>query len=178
MTRLVHYSDALVLTVRDTPQRPELEAYGKPRGLWVSADDHADNWRDWCLSEGFGLSRLTHVHDVELVPGALGGSVLHLDGAGGLDRFTREFARSNPRYSALGLADRGHFIDWPAVAARWDGIVIAPYVWERRLHEGTGFYYTWDCASGCLWRARAVASITLREVVPAAVPQPEPEEAD
>ena len=176
MTRLVHYSDAPVLAVHDTPQRPELEAYGKPHGLWVSADDHADNWRDWCLSQEFGLSRLTHVHDVELAPGAPGGSVLHLDGAADLDRFTREFARSDPRYSALGLMERGYFVDWPAVAARWDGIVIAPYVWERRLHKSTGWYYTVDCASGCIWRARAVASITLREVVPA--PQPEAEEAD
>ena len=166
MIRLVHYSDAPVLSVHDTEQSPELRPCGKPWGLWVSADDHEDNWRDWCLSERFGLERLTHVHDVELVPGALGRSVLRLDGAADLDRFTREFARTDPGYSALGILDRGCCMDWHAVAERWDGILIAPYVWERRIHDRTGWYYTMDCASGCIWRARAVASITLREVVP------------
>ncbi len=175
MTRLVHYAPAPVLAVHDTPQLPDLEPYGKPCGLWVSADDHADNWRDWCLSERFGLERLTHVHDVELVPGALGGRVLHLDGAADLDRFTGEFARSDPQYSAIGRAERGYIIDWPVVAARWDGIVIAPYIWERRLSNHAGWYYGWDCASGCIWNARAVASIRLREVVP--VPQPVADDA-
>ena len=54
------------------------------------------------------------------------------------------------------------FIDWPKVAERYDGIIIAPYQWSRRL-DGPMWYYGWDCASGCVWRARAVLELKSME---------------
>ena len=49
-------------------------------------------------------------------------------------------------------------IDWTAVGKNHDAIVIAPYIWERRL-DGPMWYYGWDCASGCVWNATAVAEL-------------------
>jgi hypothetical protein len=52
-------------------------------------------------------------------------------------------------------------IEWRKVAERFDGIIIAPYIWQRRLDLESSWYYSWDCASGCIWNASAV-----REIVP------------
>ena len=69
---LVHYSSGPV-----GPLRLMLQArgghnhfIGKPHGLWLSVEGNGDGWRDWCLSEGFGIEWLTHVHDVSLAEGA------------------------------------------------------------------------------------------------------------
>ena len=158
MTRLVHYSSKLVRAVDEVAQStcPDM----KPQGLWVSADDHDQNWRDWCIAAEFGLDRLTHVHDVTLAPDA---NVLHLRGAHDILAFNSEYCD----------ASKGSFsyfsICWQAVAERYDGIIIAPYVWSMRLDRRAAFYYGWDCASGCIWHPRAVASIVLRELVPVPV---------
>ena len=40
-------------------------------------------------------------------------------------------------------------IDWEAALADWDGELIAPYMWSRRLEYM--WYYGWDCASGGTW---------------------------
>jgi hypothetical protein len=57
------------------------------------------------------------------------------------------------------------YIDWLRVAQKSAGIIIAPYIWERRLH--LPWYYGWDCASGCVWDAAAVLSVKrLKSVRP------------
>lgn len=48
-------------------------------------------------------------------------------------------------------------INWPAVAIEYQGVIVAPYSWERR----NSWYYPWDCASGCIWDAAAIESITV-----------------
>ena len=70
----------------------------------------------------------------------------------GLDRFTAEYG-DNERYCRM--------IQWDRVAERYQGIVITPYIWSRRLEPETHWYYPWDCASGCIWDGEAVESITV-----------------
>jgi len=152
--RLLHYAKAPVTSVYSTEQREVDSVYGKPRGLWVSADDFEDNWRHWCEAEDFRLECLTHVHEVDLAADA---EILRMASAYELDAFTREFQQGEGRQLR---------INWPTVATRWQGVIIAPYIWERRLHGGYSWYYGWDCASGCIWDARAVASIRLVTVEP------------
>lgn len=50
-------------------------------------------------------------------------------------------------------------IDWPRVAAEYDGIEIAPYIHEAR--SGLFWYYTWDVASGCIWSPNVIKSSKL-----------------
>jgi len=158
--KLVHYSSAPVTELRAGDiDHPRVQF--KPNGLWVSDDDTEWGWRAWCISERFGLDRLTHVHDVALAPG---GNVLVISDSGALVAFHNEFRlRDEPDYKVL--------CDWPAVMRRYDGVIITPYIWQRRLDLDMVWYYGWDCASGCIWQPRAIASVVLREIVP--VPEPE-----
>jgi hypothetical protein len=55
-------------------------------------------------------------------------------------------------------------IDWYRVAEQYDGIIITPYIYERRLTEYTTWYYSWDCASGCIWNGKAIANITSKKL--------------
>jgi hypothetical protein len=41
-------------------------------------------------------------------------------------------------------------------AEGWDGLEIAPYLHRMRL-SSFSWYYTWDCASGCIWNASRVS---------------------
>jgi hypothetical protein len=51
-------------------------------------------------------------------------------------------------------------IDWARVAEEYQGIIIAPYCWQRRLDgPAHSWYYGWDCASGCIWDAEAIAEL-------------------
>lgn len=143
---LIHYSDTPLLSVRDaTEANARRDPYFKPAGLWVSVQG-PDDRASWCESESFAdISAKVHTRIV-LTQEA---NILHLQSCEDIDNFTRNYLVA-PRYAA----DRS--IDWPRVAKDFDGIVIAPYQWQRRMTHHTFWYYSWDCASGCIWKARAV----------------------
>ncbi len=67
---------------------------------------------------------------------------------------TERYGIDVPRYSWASKA-----VDWTRIASEYQGIIIAPYVWECRLNDSCNWYYGWDCASGCIWDAAAVALI-------------------
>lgn len=157
---LRHYSAAPIKEpIRSTPQLDVEYYWPKPSGFWVSVDNHPDQldepmgWADWCRAEGYGLRALECQHDVALAPNA---RILLLTGARDIDAFTRTYGKT------LSLHSRGNYIDWRKVAKKYQGIVIAPYIWSRRLHDSTGWYYGWDCSSGCIWDAAAIASVAPR----------------
>jgi hypothetical protein len=58
------------------------------------------------------------------------------------------------------------WIAWDRLRERYQGLIVTPYIWERRLTMGNGpdamWYYFWDCASGCIWDPAAIASVTPR----------------
>lgn len=153
--KLVHYSKRHVETVRSHKQHPEPDQ--KPQGFWLSCDGFKMNWREWCEGEQFALDCFTHVHDVRLERSA---NILRLRSAEDIDAFTERF-QQEPSW-AVGRTYTYHQINWRAVAKCYQGIIIAPYIWERRLHEVARWYYCWDCASGCVWDAAAIKSIDLR----------------
>jgi hypothetical protein len=141
--RLLHYSTDAIAEVRSVPQNDERF---KPKGLWVSVEGEQD-WKSWCESENFAdLSRQME-YRVILSDEA---NILYLRDAYDIDRFTGKYRLGTYR------------VDWAAVAAKYDGIVIAPYCWDRRLDYSSDWYYPWDCASGCIWNARAVAALELQ----------------
>lgn len=145
--RLLHYSAAPLLSVDDRDH--ELYPDHKPQGLWFSV---GEAWKDWCEAERFGLDRLLHVSPIVLGRGA---KILRLRNPAALDKFTAAYR--TPLLPGTDL--RSFVIDWPKVSESYDGIVIAPYQWRRRLSIEAFWYYGWDCASGCIWRRRAVALI-------------------
>lgn len=137
----------------DRKQRDELSEYEKPRGCWIT-DETESCWRAWCIAEGFALETLTHKHEVVLDES----EVLILRSGHELDFFT-------DRFGARGGYGGGRLcIDWREVAKAHSGIIISPYQWSRRLDAPYSWYYTWDCASGCIWKASAIKSIRLIEI--------------
>ena len=147
---LRHYSDT---TVRLDRQRDythgHVAGYRKPRGFWVSVQGEQD-WFSWCRDEEFRLHRLTVEHVVDL---SVGAKILYLESVDELDSFTLEYGVVEHKTWGDDIQ-----IDWVRVAGEYDGIIIAPYQWDRRLEHD--WYYPWDCASGCIWNLDAIAAVT------------------
>lgn len=141
--KLLHYS-AEPFTFDPTRTYPPRDHF-KPTGLWLSVEGD-DDWRAWCEGENFSLPSLKYVSEVTLKPGH---NVLVVDTLEALDAFNARFGVADP------LAVRG--IRWDEVRALYDGLIIAPYRWERRLD--LMWYYGWDCASGVIWNASAIESV-------------------
>ncbi len=151
---LSHFSHRRVKAVASREQ--EKDGF-KPHGFWVSVDGE-DDWEKWCVAESFHLPSLAIRHRVTLAPHA---NILLIDSVAGIDQLTRQYSNDVTRWR--------RYIDWQPIGKLYDGIIIAPYQWERRLDGDAGWYYSWDCASGCIWHPRAIASIEvvtdlLREV--------------
>lgn len=156
--RLVHYSAKPIVSVHSVSHRKGAGRRGdgdvsdKPAGFWVSDDDAEMNWREWCLGENFHLEALRYKQEVILSPHA---KMLYLNSAADLDSFTREYGASP--YSGW----ERRYINWRPIVRDYQGIVITPYIWERRLSNDVPWYYGWDCASGVIWDARAVESLLI-----------------
>lgn len=151
--RWVHYTgtaDAIIPF--SVLQADAMDRFFKPKGLWITPENTNHSWYDWCVAEEFGLRNLSYIHDVKLSTKA---NLLILNGASELDMFTKQYARDNAmtRLSA---------IDWQRVATDYQGVLIPRYIWERRLDGDCGWYYGWDCGSGCIWDSDAIESVILR----------------
>ena len=140
--KLLHYSEE---PFRFDPEKRYDEDHWKPRGLWLSVQGD-DDWRAWCEGENWGLERMKHAVEVTLKPDA---NILVIDTLKKLDAF-------NTLYGGDDLSCRS--IAWHKVKALHDGVIIAPYQWERR-HDFM-WYYGWDCASGVIWNLRAIAGVS------------------
>jgi hypothetical protein len=118
----------------------------KPQGFWYSVDE---DWERWCRSEQPDWLEGHHTHYVFLGKERL----VYIKDVLELDAFHKRY-KANP-FIHIGLSTE--YIDWRLVAAEYDGIEIAPYLWERRLMGPPhSWYYSWDCASGCVWRPRGI----------------------
>jgi hypothetical protein len=141
----------------DRKQSGLISAHEKPNGCWIT-DDSEQCWRAWCESEDWGINTLAYKHEVILDER----NICILRTAPDLDAFTREFKAIKiwgPPGSPRRYADV--CIDWANVANKFDGLIITPYQWQRRLHDDYSWYYGWDCASGCIWKASAIKDIRL-----------------
>ncbi|QGY05547.1 hypothetical protein MMSR116_29370 [Methylobacterium mesophilicum SR1.6/6] len=142
---LTHYGADPVRRVYSVAQRPE--PHFKPYGLWVSADAGSFSWPDYVEAEaGDHLYRLRVVHDVQPAAGA---RILLIATVDDFDAFAGQYGRTE-RFVP---SDYLMYIDWKAVAEA--------YRYDRRFDGGL-WYYGWDCASGCIWDADAIAAITVR----------------
>ena len=119
----------------------------KPSGLWVSV---GASWKQWCQDESFGLNSLKCKAEIKLDTT----KILILSSAAEIDTFTKKYNNDPSSF----------YIDWQAVADKYSGIIIAPYIYSRRLASHTSWYYPWDCASGCIWDATSIKSI--KQILP------------
>lgn len=158
--KLLHYSSKPIKRVRTVVQVESLGGgrMDKPKGLWVSVEGE-DDWRSWCESESYSDPSRQICYQVELSDSA---NVLHLRSEPAILAFTNEHGCDPYMGAMAGTTEMfGHGIRWDKVAEEYDGIIIAPYCWALRLDERTNWYYSWDCASGCIWNAGAVALLSV-----------------
>lgn len=135
--------------------REQVGSY-KPSGLWVSV---GESWKEWCDAEEFAGNCFGSVQEVHLREDA---RILHLSTAEELDAFTDKYGYIPEWHGSSVYLDKRHacYIDWTSVAEEYQGIIITPYIWSRRLD--LMWYYGWDCASGCIWDPKAIAGITQK----------------
>lgn len=152
---LSHYTDERPWKLgRRRPLPDEWDRLHKPHGLWLSVDGE-DDWPAWCEAEGFALERLKQRHVFELAEPErirLIGTVAELDA------FHEQYAEGrNPEWEARWGRE---YVNWKRVMEDHGGIIITPYLWDRRLSgPGSRWYYSWDCASGCVWEMSALRHI-------------------
>jgi len=149
MSRFLHYGAGHLTEVWSTPAKDQGTSL-KPKGLWISIEGD-DDWKEWCTDNDFGC--LDCITEIKLQSDA---NILWLKSAEELDDFHEKFSVESFPNSIIDIK----LIDWIAVAEAFQGIIIAPYIWSRRL-EGPSFlwYHGWDCASGCIWNKDAIAEI-------------------
>lgn len=174
--RLVHYSADIVTKVKGrrqtNPLLPKNRAGalpGKPQGFWISDETRgAYGWRAWCRDNRFRSYGMRYEHEVKLTPTA---RILYLRSAKDIDEFAEKYGFSlldaiakqegRPLFSErYGRSPSVDGIKWSLLTKKYQGIIITPYIWEQRLGRHM-WYYTWDCASGCIWNPRAIESITM-----------------
>jgi len=146
--KLIHYSAEPLTEVHSVEQIPTFSGFMKPRGLWLSVEsENKDGWLEWCEGEQFNLDSFAHATQLFLRDDA---NILHIPSAIELFAFHKSFAAD------LCQDFRMQGIDWEMVASKYQGIIIAPYIWSMRLNDKLMWYYGWDCASGCIWDASAI----------------------
>ena len=149
--RLIHYSKEPLTDVRTVEQTEERNV-GKPHGLWVSCEGEND-WPSWCKAESFGAP-FDHATEIKLWRTA---PVLHISNATQLRIFNRAFNKPHRSHSL-------DAIDWGRAAKDYHGVIISPYLWDCRLADDVFWYYGWDCASGCIWNAKAIKELAPLEI--------------
>jgi hypothetical protein len=159
---LIHYADHPVQFDRSWvyEQPPQ---FHKPNGLWVSVVGE-DDWAAWISREREDQSALRHAYRVEVIDA----NILWITTAQGIDKLHEDYCYEDDfnrhlagqRWSTVDdeFLRRQWPIDWSKLIATYDGLIIAPYQWERRL-GGPFWYYSWDCASGCIWNTNAVVAL-------------------
>lgn len=125
----------------------------KPKGFWFSNDTCEHNWEKFCRAEHFWLESLKFKKTFKFTDSA---NVLIITNLQEFDSFCNSYVVRDDAH--LGFLST-YNIDWEAVAEKYDGIYIPDYYWERRLDESSGWYYGWDCASGCIWNLSAIEEI-------------------
>lgn len=147
--KLIHFSDAPLSRVLSVEQSNE--PHFKPNGLWVSVEGNGDGWKDWCEGEQWNLERFAYANRVQLKNGA---NILRISSADGIHDLTGRYSSTAARSFTYLM------LDWRRVSDEYQGIIIAPYIWECRLSERSRWYYAWDCASGCIWDSDAIEAVT------------------
>lgn len=138
-----HYSAEALTSVHSVEQ--SVTDHFKPKGLWVSDCNAGDGWRSWCEAEDFNLGRLAlrSIVSVEME------NVLLLPSVTAIRDFHDQWA-DGPEYL--------RYPRWDRLSGKYAGVIISPYQWSIRL-DHPSWYYSWDCASGCIWDASAITEI-------------------
>lgn len=119
---------------------------GKPCGFWYAV---GDGWREYC-NENIPLRLGKYRYEIDLSRA----NMLFLRTPQALLEMEKLYRNENSPLRELVAMDM-FIIDWNKVAAKYDGVEIAPYQDAIRLKYM--WYYGWDCASGCIWNLERIS---------------------
>jgi len=124
----------------------EQEIRMKPKGLWYGI---GDSWLRWIKDEMPDWEH-DNVYQLDINESKIKiirnfNELVAFDKIYGVENESRMFF------------DNGRMIDWAKVAKDFDGIEIAPYIYEARFEYN--WYYGWDVASGCIWSSDVIKDI-------------------
>lgn len=139
---LAHYSAAPIGQILYSAQH--FRPMRKPRGLWLSVDSFKDGWADYLSSAHRFPDLLAYRATVVPAPNS---RLLWLKNPQEIADFNTGFGERD------GI---GSLVRWDRVAEHFQGIIIAPHCWTSRIAVETEWYYSWDCASGCVWDCNAI----------------------
>ena len=129
----------------------------KPTGLWLSvvSEDGGDSWSDYCKTTDTPLK----CWRTELLLND--DTIRWVRTPAEIDELTIEYGYCRVPEAEMFKDMIDHtrsVIYWERLAVKYSGIVIAPHCPERRRQQDL-WYYTWDCASGCVWSRNAVREL-------------------
>jgi len=150
---LRHYGSIPLVIDREREYRDQ-RIHHKPQGLWLSVLGE-DDWPSWCEQENFAQDSFEYESAVTIRDGA---NILMIENGLQLMDFHREF-------KADLIPGSLEYIDWGRVVQKYDGIIIAPYQWHLRLNDEIFWYYSWDCASGCVWNLGVVEVSETKKLI-------------
>jgi hypothetical protein len=148
----LHFSSSALVQIKDRRQSPLRMADaggGKPNGLWFTVGAAAAAKWSTIADEATLQYRTTLDLDIS--------RFLVLTNADQILAF------ANQHDAGLSPHKRGR-IHWHSVASAFDGIIVAPFCDDDRVLQRTSWYHEWDCASGCVWKTRAVSSFSCERV--------------
>ena len=128
----------------------------KPVGLWLSDESSFLSWTGWCQREEFPCGghrthfRIPWVRRFAESPHG-GGTVLWLATEREMMMFDAYYGLTYHCHRGEWELDHSTEIDeiWERLTMDYDGIIISPY--QARLATLVPWYYSWDCASACIW---------------------------
>ncbi len=152
---LSHYSYKKLHNIESRSQ-DNLRIAHKPNGLSVSVDGDCD-WKWWCERENLFVDSLKFQTRIILNQNA---NIKHIQNLEQLLQFGRTYRKS--LINSLSFTSNFNAtIDWEQVSQVYQGIIIAPYLWEARMHTECLWYHPWDCACGHIWDTTAIKSYYL-----------------
>ena len=132
--------------------RQQERQFMKPNGLWFSVEgEKSFGWKEWCEKEKFHLAALRHKTEVILCKSA---NIIFLKTINEIIDFDKKYGKP------LFTNSSKYGCDWRRVAHYYEGIVIAPHQYKPRLLN-LMWYYSWDCASGCVWNMDAIEKLRI-----------------
>lgn len=119
--------------------------YSKPEGIWYSV---GNDWFNHLLKIGC-IKIEQFIYKIEINYS----NIYTIKTEEEIDSFTELYGRS-----VFGN-NKDDTIDWELLSKGYTGVEICPYIYSRR--KSYRWYYTWDCASGCIWDKSAIFDVKL-----------------
>lgn len=145
---LTHFSEKPLRLLKNKDYTKDNLPGWKPGGLWLSDETSNCGWSDWCRTSGFNIEGLKNktFFKAEIINWI----VIKTDKQ--LDAFTKKYLMKD-------VPELGEFscINWKKVKKKYGGIIITPYLPNSR-HKHI-WYYSWDCASACVWDLTTIKRI-------------------